>query len=175
MKTKKEFRYFTIFNHKKEESYLRDMHKSGWRFVKVSGLGMYHFEECTPEDVVYQLDCNPQTDAAKEEYITMFADCGWEYIQDYSDYSYFRKRAADMREGEEIFNDEDSRTAMMGRVYKSRLRPLLVIFTACLLPQFCLNMANGNYMLASFFGGILLVYVAMFFAFAGHYYKMKHK
>ena len=174
METKKQFRYFSIMDHKKEEDYLRRMHRNGWKFLRVGGIGIYHFEECQPEDVVYQLDY-PENKGEKDEYVNMFSDCGWEYIQDYSDYSYFRKRAADMREGEEIFNDEDSRTAMMGRVYKSRLRPLLVIFTACLLPQFCLNMANGNYMLAAFFGGILLVYVIMFLAFAGHYYKMKHK
>ena len=174
METKKQFRYFSIMDHKKEEDYLRRMHRNGWKFLRVGGIGIYHFEECQPEDVVYQLDY-PENKGEKDEYVKMFSDCGWEYIQDYSDYSYFRKRAADMREGEEIFNDEDSRTAMMGRVYKSRLRPLLVIFTACLLPQFCLNMANGNYMLASFFGGILLVYVIMFLVFAGHYYKMKHK
>ena len=56
MSKKREFRYFTINNHKKEEEYLRRMHNSGWRFVKVTGLGVYHFESCTPEDVVYQLD-----------------------------------------------------------------------------------------------------------------------
>ena len=44
MKTKKEFRYFTIFNHEKEEEYLRKQHQHGWKFIRVTGLGMYHFE-----------------------------------------------------------------------------------------------------------------------------------
>ena len=78
MRTKKEFRYFTIFNHEKEQDYLRDQQKQGWKFVKVTGIGTYHFEECTPEDVIYQLDFNQETGAQKEEYLKMFADCGWE-------------------------------------------------------------------------------------------------
>ena len=56
MKTKKEIRYFTIFQYEKEQEYLREQHKHGWKFVKVNGFGMYHFEECQPEDVIYQLD-----------------------------------------------------------------------------------------------------------------------
>ena len=45
----KQFKYFTIFEYEKEEKYLREMHKSGWRFIKVTGFGKYHFEKCTPE------------------------------------------------------------------------------------------------------------------------------
>lgn len=48
METKKQFKWFTIFEYENEQDYLRDMHKSGWRFVKVKGLGMYYFEKCTP-------------------------------------------------------------------------------------------------------------------------------
>ena len=91
MKMKREFRYFTIFNHEDEQDYLREMHKHGWKFVKVTGLGRYHFEECQPEEVVYQLDYNQEGSAHKDEYIQMFEDCGWEYIQEFAGYSYFRK------------------------------------------------------------------------------------
>ena len=45
MEMKKEWKYFTIFNHEKEEEYLRDQHKAGWKFVRVSGIGIYHFEK----------------------------------------------------------------------------------------------------------------------------------
>ena len=91
MRTKKEFRWFNIFQYENEQEYLRTMHRAGWKFIKVTGLGTYHFEECTPEDVVYQLDYNQEGLAHKTEYVQMFSDCGWEYIQDYAGYSYFRK------------------------------------------------------------------------------------
>ena len=67
------------------------MNKLGWRFVEVKGLGMYYFEKCDPQDVVYQLDYNKDGLTHKDEYVRMFNDCGWEYIQDYAGYSYFRK------------------------------------------------------------------------------------
>ena len=83
MKTKKQYKYFSIFNHEKEQDYLREMHKQGWKFIKVTGLGVYHFEVCEPQDVVYQLDYNQEGLSHKTEYIQMFSDCGWEYIQDF--------------------------------------------------------------------------------------------
>ncbi len=175
MEMKKEWKYFTIFNHEKEEEYLRDQHKAGWKFVNVTGIGFYHFEKCQPEDVVYQLDYNKEGLAHKQEYIQLFADCGWEYIQDYVDYSYFRKPANIMNGDEEIFCDESSRLAMMERVYKGRLIPLLVIFSACLLPQFVLNLTNGRYGLAAFMGGILAVYAVLFGSCAAEYYRKKNK
>ena len=82
---KKEFKYLTIFKYEEEQEYLRDMHKHGWKLVKISGIGIYHFEECEPEDVVYQLDYNLQKN---DEYFQMFKDCGWEYLFDFAQYSY---------------------------------------------------------------------------------------
>jgi hypothetical protein len=175
MEIKKEWKYFTIFNHEKEEEYLREQHKAGWKFVKVTGIGFYHFEKCQPEDVIYQLDYNKEGLENKQEYIQMFADCGWEYIQNYVDYSYFRKPANAMSGDEQIFCDESSRIAMMERVYKGRLIPLLIIFCACLLPQFILNLTNRRYFLSVLMGGILAIYVVFFGYSAVHYYRKKNK
>ena len=171
---KKEWKYFSIFNHEKEEEYLRNQHKAGWKFVKVTGIGTYHFEKCQPEDVVYQLDYNQEGLKNKQDYVRMFEDCGWEYIQDYVDYSYFRKAAVDMNGNEEIFSDETSRIAMMERVYKGRLIPLLVIFSACLLPQFVINLTGGRYAVAVLMGGILAIYVAFFVYCAISYCRKKN-
>ena len=111
MKVRKERKYFSIFEHEKEQKYLQEKHKEGWKFVLVTGLGTYHFEQCEPEDVVYQLDYNQDGLAHKEEYIQMFEDCGWEYLMDFYGYSYFRKPTSKMKEEEEIFCDENSGTA----------------------------------------------------------------
>ena len=54
---------------------LRTQHKDGWKFVKVTGIGIYHFEQCQPEDVIYQLDYNQEGLKNKQEYVQMFADC----------------------------------------------------------------------------------------------------
>lgn len=110
MKEKKtELRFFTVAQWQKEQDYLRSQHQKGWKFTGLRGLGVYHFERCQPEDVVYQLDYNPEGLSHKSQYIRMFSDCGWEYFQDYVGYSYFRRPAAQMQGEEEIFCDDSSR------------------------------------------------------------------
>ena len=174
METKKEFRRFTIFEYEKEQDYLRMMHKKGWKFVKVTGLGMYHFVKCTPEDVIYQLDYNQEGLANKEEYVKMFTDCGWMYLQDYAGYSYFCKPVSEDGVAEEIFCDEESRLQMMERVMKGRMLPLLFLFSCVLVPQFLINMCSThNYVVAAFLGGILIIYVAVFALCAKRYQEYK--
>ena len=90
MSTKTVFKWFDITMHEEEAVWLREMHQQGWKLREVK-WAFYTFESCEPEDVVYQLDYNREGLENKQEYVQMFADCGWEYIQDYVDYSYFRK------------------------------------------------------------------------------------
>lgn len=176
METKKQFKWFTIFECEKEQDYLRKMHKSGWRFIKVSGLGVYHFEKCTPEDVIYQLDYNKEGLDNKEEYVKMFNDCGWEYLQDYAGYSYFRKPVSNDGVAEEIFSDEDSKLHMMKRVIKGRMLPLLCLFFCVLIPQFIINLFDRqDYLVAGLLGGILGVYIAVFTMCAVKYLQHKNK
>ncbi len=166
METKKEFRWFTIFEYEKEQEYLRARHREGWKFVRVTGLGSYHFEACEPADVAYALDYNEEGLAHKEEYVRMFADCGWEYLQDFFGYSYFRKPVSEADDGDTaIFCDDESRLAMMERVIKGRMLPLLILFCCVLLPQFVLNMTvYHNYFVTAFLGIILGIYIAVFAA-----------
>ncbi|MBQ8258055.1 MAG: DUF2812 domain-containing protein [Clostridia bacterium] len=172
---KKLFRYFSIFEYEKEEKYLREMHKSGWRFLKVTGLGVYHFEKCTPADVIYQLDYNQDSKEHKDEYLQMFSDCGWEHIQEYAGYSYFRKPAAEMNGDEEIFCDNESKLQMMERVLKGRMLPLLIIFFCCLVPQFVINIfSTRNYAAAGVIAGVLLLYIAVFTYAVVNYLKAKN-
>lgn len=175
METKKQFKWFTIFEYEKEQDYLREMHKLGWKFVKVKGLGMYYFEKCVPQDVVYQLDYNKDGLSHKEEYLKMFDDCGWEYIQDYAGYSYFRKSVAEDGVAEEIFCDEESRFQMMQRVMKGRMLPLLLLFFATLLPLFLISLlSTHNYFIASFVGGVLVVYLVIFATYFVKYNQYKN-
>ena len=174
MKTKKERKFFTVFEYDKEQEYLRKQHKNGWKFVKVTGLGMYHFEECNQEDVVYQLDYNQESSANKEEYIKLFLDCGWEYIQDYMGYSYFRKSITDEKIDESIFCDESSRLDMIERVYKGKMLPLVLILSACILPQFVINLLNGRYIVALIMG-IIIAIISIVFGYCTVQYNNKKR
>lgn len=179
---KTEIKYFSVPEWKKEENYLREQHKNGWEFVKVNGFCLYHFKKCEPKDVVYQLDYNPDSVSQKDEYIQMFNDCGWEYLQNYVGYSYFRKAASEM-DGteEEIFCDDTSRLDMMKRVFEGRVIPLLVCFFLIIIPQIIAQsrfdtVFNRGFLV--FFCVMFVLYLIMFGSFAipfWKYYKSIHK
>ena len=173
METKKVTKYYSILAHEKEEKFLRDMHKSGWKFTKVTGLGRYHFEKCEPNDVIYQLDYNQEGLKNKDEYVKMFADCGWEYMQTYCGYTYFRKPANEMNSNEEIFCDNESKLQMMKRVYLGRMLPLLLILLALVIPTFIRLTLEHEYIFASIYSVFLLIYVYIFIAAGIKYKKLK--
>lgn len=136
--TKTKFKYFTIFQYKAEQEYLRDMHSAGWKLTGISFPGFYHFEGCTPEDVVYQLDYNKNGTAHKREYVQIFTDCGWEYLFDFVGYSYFRKPTSQMKNSEEAFYDDEFSPGMMKRVLSGRIKYVCVLFLALAICAFLL-------------------------------------
>ena len=105
--TKKELRWFSIMDYEKEARYLSRMHQKGWKFKRVTMPGIYTFEKCEPEKVIYQLDYNQEGMKNQMEYVKMFEDCGWEYLLEFAGYSYFRKPEAQMSREEEIFCDDE--------------------------------------------------------------------
>ena len=74
--TKKELRWFSIMDYEKEARYLSRMHQKGWKFKRVTMPGIYTFEKCEPEKVIYQLDYNQEGMKNQMEYVKMFEDCG---------------------------------------------------------------------------------------------------
>lgn len=175
--TKTEWKFFSIADWEKEEQYLRRQHQNGWKFTGVSFLMAYHFVRCEPEDVVYQLDYNPA--ANKQEYLQIFRDCGWEYLQDYVGYSYFRKPASAMQGEETIFSDDVSRLDMLRRIIKGRLLPLLPIFLLCVLPNLLrpVNAYSGSveYALLGMFIFLGALYSFVFVYFGWQFYKLYNR
>lgn len=174
------FRIFTIAEWEKEQDFLREQHKNGWKFINLTIPCAYHFERCDPEDVIYQLDYNPEGIAHKDEYITMFRDCGWEYLQDFAGYSYFRKPVTAMQGGEEeIFCDDESRLEMIKRVIKGRGVPLIVIFFFCIIPHLLGGVfSTGEHdsstiIISCLFGFMFLLYGTIFAWFAYKFVKLR--
>lgn len=129
------FKFFTITEFEKEQEYLSEQHKRGWKLTHITLPGFYHFEQCTPDNVIYQLDYNPDRHKNFRQYIQMYEDCGWNYICDLAGYSYFCKSVDDMSQKEEIFNDDSSKKDMLERVFKGRMIPLFIILGLVLLPN----------------------------------------
>jgi hypothetical protein len=101
----------------------------------------------------------------------MFADCGWEYLQDAFGYSYFRKPASEMVGEESIFCDDASRLEMMKRVFKGRVWPLVILY-----PMLLINFFNGFWIyrapvLTFSIGALVVLYTVIFIRFAVQYYK----
>lgn len=112
----------------------------------------------------------------------MFQDCGWEFLQNFMGYSYFRKAAREMDgRDEEIFCDDASRLDMMKRVFKGRVAPLIALFFLTIIPQiyqqYSFDTAFSRGLLV-FFCVMFCIYLVMFVSFAvsfWEYYKSVRK
>lgn len=143
--------------------------------MKVNLPGFYHFVKCKPEDVVYQLDYNQEGLEHKDEYVQMFKDCGWEYIQDFGGYSYFRKPVSQMQGEEGIFCDDESRLDMMRRMFAGRYLPILVILALLILPNLFAQIQSQDAdapVLLALFLILFAVYMWAIASFGYRYWKL---
>lgn len=179
-KQKIEFGWFTVPEWEKEEKWLKEHHQRGWKLVNATVPGFYRFEQCEPEDVVYQLDYNQEGMNNIREYIQLFRDCGWEYVTDMVGYAYFRKPASEMVEDEGIFCDDESKMDMIKRVFKGRISILIVLFLCCILPQilqigrWAEEGASGA-VVCALIGFVFGMYVVLFIQFAIKYRQTKKR
>ena len=93
METKIESKVFFITDFNQQAHYLSNMHKKGWKLVKISWSLFYHFEKCEPEDVVYQVDFKESKNKDRESYLRMYEDYGWEFVTSCQSFIIFRKLA----------------------------------------------------------------------------------
>ena len=156
-------RLFTIADYEEEEIWLREKHKDGWKLVKTTPPCFYVFERCTPEDVVYRLDYKNNTESG--DYYQLFRDYGWEYFNRCMGWLYFRKPVSGSEQDTEIFSDDISRMDMVNHIVKTRMLPLLIIFSCCVMPGF-IRSVNENYPFANVFSIVfsvlVLIYLALF-------------
>lgn len=155
-------RFFTIADHDKEEVWLRNQHKNGWKLSKMVPPCFFIFEKCTPEDVAYRLDYKNNEETS--HYFQLFQDYGWESIGRCVGWLYFRKAVSEMNSEQdgEIFSNNESRIDMIDHVIKTRLFPLLIIFLCCVLPNFIRSTESSDPIAIVFtvlFAALSLLYV----------------
>ena len=134
MEKKNVYRIFTIADYEREALYFIEMHAKGWKLRKVSYsillfVVKYTFEKCQPEQVSYQLDFYPMEKSERSSYLQLFKDCGWEHITDFNSFSYFRKAHSEIESDAEfeIYNDAAGKLAMVNRILRLRLVPVLLL------------------------------------------------
>ena len=102
MKSKLQFRIFSIVDLDKEEEYLHEMHLKGWKF-KSNRFGFFYFEPCQPDDVVYRV-WNTSYLRKNEVNLQSIKDRGWEFVENCS-YSVFRKATCEVDLNDRFFMD----------------------------------------------------------------------
>ena len=134
MEKKVVYRIATIADYDREALYLREMHAQGWKLKEVTYSNLvvavkYTFEKCQPEQVSYQLDFYPMEKSERTSYLQLFKDCGWEHITDFNSFSYFRKAHSEIESNVEfeIYNDAAGKLAMVKRILRLRLVPVLLL------------------------------------------------
>lgn len=86
--SKTAWRWFWAWEDGKEERWLEEMARQGWRLV--SGGIVYRFVRDTPAEVRYRLDWRPGTNAALKEYFDLCRDSGWQHVCSFGSWYYFR-------------------------------------------------------------------------------------
>ena len=114
---KRLLRFFTPDDYDKEEAFLSEMSRNGWHFKKLKFL-IYEFEKGQPIDYIYKLDYKRNIEIDKDNYFTMYKDCGWENVYEFrilgGIWEYFRKRATSGEE--QLFTDNESRIDLLVRI-----------------------------------------------------------
>ncbi len=142
--TKHEIHYSPMTEYAKEESYLAQKHREGWRLA-ARPLGIIHrFARCQPEDAAYRLDFRPLRGEDEEAYMRPYREHGWEAVQDAGIYRCFRKPAALLTgEDEALFTAPKDRLLSFQRILRIRMLVIAVIILFMLVPQIRDIMANG--------------------------------
>ena len=184
MEEKIVYRIFTIADYEREALYFREMHAEGWKLKEVTYSNLvvavkYTFEKCQPEQVSYQLDFYPMKKSERASYLQLFKDCGWEHITDFNSFSYFRKAHSEIESNAEfeIYNDAAGKLAMVNRILRLRLVPVLLLL-AIHIP-FLLKLLNRSnaYGLWSFLAVGLDVFLSLILLLIVAYisWKLWHK
>lgn len=177
---KMSFRIYTIMDYEKEEKFLREQHKKGYKLVKWTFPGFYHFEKCEPQDMVYRLEYSAVKDSDKSDYIQMYKDFGWEYMFDAVGWSYFRKCAEKTEGNEEIFSDKLSKIEHLYKVFRHRMIPGIVVFLCCVVPNVTKIVNGGTWSMANivfnvFWIVMFILYVVTLTICMGKFTALKRK
>lgn len=141
-RTKKIFKFFTISDYDKEQVFLREQHKKGYKITHLSLLGIYKFEPCTPEDVIYQLDFCDKNTLDNDCYVQSFKDSGWEYLFNVNGWNYFRKPADSVDGNTCIFTDKESKLQLIKNLFYRKMLGLFIIFLCSVIPQLLFSFSN---------------------------------
>jgi hypothetical protein len=81
-------KWFWAWDAPKEEKWLERMAREGWFLV--SGGIVFRFVRGTPSECRYRLDYRTESGQALSEYLGLCRDAGWEHVDRFANWHYFR-------------------------------------------------------------------------------------
>ena len=123
--TLRKYKWFWPWQDDVEEAWLRDMSHQGWHLSAVGLPIVYIFESGKLKDFVYRLDYPGSYKMDREDYLQLFMDANWEFIEERAGWYYFRKPEQPGQDLE-IYTDAESKI--------SKYQRLLVFAAIILLP-----------------------------------------
>lgn len=87
--TVRKYKWFFSWQDEQEEVWLGEMSRTGLHLKRPGSFGSYPFEEGPGRDIAYRLDYN--NEKAKEDYLQLIKDAGWEYLGVRGGWHYWRK------------------------------------------------------------------------------------
>ncbi len=114
----KQTRFFTIFQYDREEQYLMEQHRQGQAFKSIPFITRYEFEATAPAEFVYKLEYTDLIDNINE-YTAFLESYGWEYIDTYFSFSYFRKPGKPEQKNE-LFSSSESKLEHLNKIVINR-------------------------------------------------------
>ena len=164
MVSRVEFRIFTILDLDKEEEYLQEMHLKGWRY-RTSRFGLFYFDQCQPEDVIYRIYDSRFLKKYKHE-LQDFRNSGWELIEAGS-CSILRKSSSDLLPEDQVYMSK----CLRWEVILYRLRSCTATFSGGLVV--CMSLFRENLSISFFI--IFVLYALMFSYLIYGYFRLKRK
>ncbi len=129
MKSKLQFRIFTILDEDKKEEYLHEMHLKGWRY-RTSRFGLFYFDQCQPDDVIYCIYDSRFLKKYKHE-LQDFRNRGWELIGAGS-CSVLRKSSSNLLPEDQVYMSNNIRWEVMQSRFRSCTATFLGGLVVCI-------------------------------------------
>ncbi len=164
MKSKLQFRIFTILDEDKKEEYLHEMHLKGWKYRR-SRFGLFYFDQCQPDNVIYCIYDSRFLKKYKHE-LQDFRNRGWELIGAGS-CSILRKSSSDLLPEDQVYMSKGLRWEVM----RNRLRSCTATFLGGLVV--CMSLFKEELSMSFFI--IFLLYAILISYLIYGYFRLKRK
>lgn len=138
------FRLFFITDYEKEEKWIQEMFRQGWKLINVRFQCIYTFEKSEPSDMTVRLEYSDVPLNSRPDYSMMMNDYGWKCLWSGNGWSYFAKPTEKEAASNELFTDDASRLSMIQKIFQKRYLLLVLLLIVLIIPQIVSSIIEGQ-------------------------------